>query len=313
MILRNRFADYLQFELNRSPHTLKAYLHDIDSFLDFIQHEHPGIEPQQVELPVIRRWLALLSDTDSTRTIRRKTQSLRAFYQWMQRQGFIQTNPAAEVVLAKVPQRLPEFAKESEIEELLAQPLPTTFRDMRRRMVLLLLYSTGIRREELHTITDADIDFNLKELRVLGKRNKQRVLPLPDQLIDEIKSWQEIRNNHYPDLPHPRALIAGKNGAVSSASLYKIVREALAATSTTKKSPHTLRHTFATTMLNNGSSLDSVKEFLGHSSLATTQIYTHLSFAQLRETYTAAHPRAHRTDHPGASTPGASLETEGPS
>lgn len=298
MPLRNRFADYLALELNRSPHTVKAYMHDIQSFFEFANSIYPDFKPEATDLPLLRRWLAALSDHDSTRTLRRKTQSLRAFFQWMMRQGYITSNPAAEVVLAKIPSKLPEFVKESELEELLATPTQGDFHAARTHIVLLLLYSTGIRREELRTVTDADIDFSLREMRVLGKRSKQRILPLPDPLIAEIREWQKIRDNRYPSLPEPRPLIAGKSGAVSPATLYKIVNDSLSATSATKKSPHVLRHTFATTMLNNGSSLDSVKEFLGHTSLSTTQIYTHLTFSQLRDAYTAAHPRANSSPAP---------------
>ena len=149
-----------------------------------------------------------------------------------------------------------------------------------------------MRQEELRTLTDADIDFSLGEAKVTGKRAKQRVVPLPTELLGEIARWQKARDSRYPDLGSPKPLICGRNGLISKKTLYNIVNSSLASSSAMKKSPHVLRHTFATSMLNGGAALDSVKEFLGHSSLSTTQIYTHLSFNELKKAYNSAHPRA---------------------
>lgn len=289
-----RFAEYLRLELNRSPHTVEAYCRDTDSFASWLAPEG-GFDAASVTTSDIRAWLAMRARSDSALTLRRKAQSLRAYFHWLLRQGEIHANPAADLILAKAPKRLPEFVKTAEIEELISSGRSGDFAAARRRFILLMLYSTGMRQEELRTLTDRDIDFSLREAKVTGKRSKQRVIPLPEPLIREIREWQSLRDSRYPtavDQAGSTPLIAGPQGFISRKTLYDIVHDALSATSTPKKSPHVLRHTFATAMLNNGADLDSVKEFLGHSSLSTTQIYTHLSFAELQRAYSSAHPRS---------------------
>lgn len=287
------FIEYLRFELNRSHNTVEAYTRDLTSFVAWLGQDFDSFTPRAVTTALIRTWLAQLAPSESALTLRRKTQSLRAYFRWALKKGIIDKNPAADVILAKAPKHLPEFSKEAEIEDALATHTGSPFRDARRHIILLLLYSTGLRQEELRTLTDADIDLSLREAKVTGKRSKQRVIPLPDSLIEEIREWQKIRDSHIAPDPNPRLrpLIAGSKGPISKKTLYNIVHEALSGSSATRKSPHTLRHSFATAMLNNGADLNSVKEFLGHSSLSTTQIYTHLSFAELRQSYSSAHPR----------------------
>lgn len=288
------FERYLRYELNRSPHTVEGYCRDITQFAAWVTDNAAGkhFDPSSVTTGDIRAWLSSMAGDDSALTLRRKTQSLRAYFRFLMKRGVISSNPASDVILAKAPKRLPEFVKEKEIEEIVGNYDTSDFRSMRQHIVMLLLYSTGLRREELRTVTDADIDFSLREMKVTGKRSKQRNIPLPDELITEIKRWQSVRDLKYPDLAAPKPLIAGPSGALSRGAIYDIVREALASSSALRKSPHILRHTFATAMLNSGASLDSVKEFLGHASLSTTQIYTHLSFAELKKAYSSAHPRS---------------------
>lgn len=283
-----RFEEYMRLELNHSRHTVEAYIRDLRQFAQW----QGGLDASSVTTADIRAWLSSLASQDKARTIRRKAQSLRAFFRWLLKRGEISHNPASDIILAKIPKTLPEFVKEQEIEEVVTAPVARDFRGQRAHIVMLLLYSTGLRQEELRTLTDADIDFALREAKVTGKRSKQRVIPLPCSLLEEIAAWQKTRDAEYPHLPSPRPLIAGAHGHISKSSLYGIVRNALAPTSASRKSPHILRHTFATSMLNNGAALDSVKEFLGHSSLSTTQIYTHLSFNELKKSYSAAHPRS---------------------
>lgn len=298
-----RFIEYLSLELNRSKHTVEAYGRDITQFADWITtSEADEFEPCSVTTSDLRAWLGELARASSPLTLRRKAQSIRAFFRWMLRIGEIRSNPAADLILAKAPKRLPEFVRETEIENIITKEADD-FSKKRSRFILLMLYSTGLRQEELRTITDDDIDFSLREVKVTGKRSKQRIIPLPDPLLAKIKEWQQLRDSRYPDtIPHrkQKPLIAGPHGFLSKKTLYDIVHSALGESSTSRKSPHVLRHTFATTMLNNGADLDSVREFLGHSSLATTQIYTHLSFAELKRTYRQAHPRS---ENAGSSRP----------
>ncbi len=290
----DKFDQYLRLELNRSLNTTEAYRRDLTEFASWITNNRiDTFNPIDVTTSDMRAWLASSASKLSHLTLRRKAQSLRAFYRWLHLCGKINTNPAADLQLAKAPKHLPTFIKETEIEELLNElQSRQDFASIRARMILLLLYSTGIRQEELRTLTDYDIDYSLGEMRVTGKRNKQRVIPLPIELMNEIQEWQSTRDAHNQSSSEIKALFPGEHGFISRATLYRIVNLGLASTSSSKKSPHVLRHTFATAMLNNGAALDSVKEFLGHTSLSTTQIYTHLSFAELNRTYRAAHPRA---------------------
>jgi len=290
MDLIKQFGDYMRLELNRSRHTVEAYTRDMSQFAGWLG----GLDVSSVTTTDMRAWLSSLAGKDSPITLRRKTQSLRAFFHWLLKRGIVRHNPAADITLAKAPKRLPEFVKEQEIEEIVSSYNPADFRQLRAHIVMLTLYSTGLRQEELRTLTDADISFSLREAKVTGKRSKQRVVPLPVPLLEEISRWQKVRDMHYPSLPDPKPLIAGPNGAISKRTLYNIVRSSLASSSAMRKSPHILRHTFATSMLNNGAALDSVKEFLGHASLSTTQIYTHLSFNELKRSYVAAHPRSNK-------------------
>lgn len=302
--LTERFRDYLVLELNRSRNTSEAYCRDISQFTGWLTGDNQDFRPDGVTTSDVRSWLGGLAPHLSPASLRRKAQSLRAFYHWMMKTGIATSNPGADIVLAKLPKRLPSFVRESEIEEILEETeqgaadgggagQKKDFFTAREHIILLILYSTGIRQEELRTLRDSDVDFSLREIKVLGKRSKQRVIPIADTLIEEIRRWQSLRNDEFGSLPSDAPLIPGHNGRpISKSSLYNIVKETLASTSASKKSPHVLRHTFATSMLNAGSNLDSVKEFLGHTSIATTQIYTHLSFAELRKNYSGAHPRA---------------------
>ncbi len=300
------FCRFLQYELNRSRHTSEAYCRDINQFIAWLCTGSAEFHPQDVTMADIRSWLGSMAKQLSPATLRRKAQSIRAYYHWLMKSGAVASNPASDIILAKIPKRLPSFVRENEMERLLdskntlpqieavgASDFNREFKQAREHIILLMLYSTGIRQEELRTLKDADINFSLREIKVLGKRLKERVIPIADALLDEIRAWKEIRDNKFKDLPVNPPFIPGNGGeAISKASLYNIVKAGLSTTSSAKKSPHVLRHTFATAMLNSGSNLDSVKEFLGHSSISTTQIYTHLSFAELKQNYTGAHPRS---------------------
>lgn len=291
-----RFLDYLRAEANRSKLTVEAYGRDLRQFAEWLvadgsNGESRGFDFRSVTLSDIRAWLGREAEAGvKPVSLRRKAQSLRAFYRWACRMGLTDSNPAADVTLAKPPKPLPQFARESELEDILELPAKT-FEEKRAHLAVGILWSLGLRQAELLLITDADISIYAAEIKVTGKRNKQRVVPVPPPLLREITDWQKIRDDKYPDLPEPRPLMAGPHGAISKNSLYQIIKKALASTSASKKSPHTLRHSFATSMLSDGSDLDAVREMLGHASLQTTQIYTHLSFREIRKSY-AAHPRA---------------------
>lgn len=289
------FLQYLALELNRSDLTVEAYGHDTRQFAMWITNGHPAdFDPASVTVADVRAWLTqLAAGGDTPRTIRRKTQSLRAFFLFLRKRGVIPTNPAADLKLAKIGKPLPNFMREEELEKALSvTPEESDIYQVRDYIIVDLLYSTGMRRAEILALTDDDVDRSSCQLRITGKRRKQRLMPLPLPLLERISAWQNLRDKTWPDLPTPRPLIAGPRGQVTYAAIAGAVKRLLGDTSCPKRTPHVLRHSFATAMLNDGADLNTVREMLGHTSLATTQIYTHLSFAQLRDNYLEAHPRA---------------------
>ncbi len=303
----SKFENYLKYELNRSLLTVEAYMRDLREFAIWLSGGEIDIfNPRDVTPTDIRAWISSMARRSSATTIRRKTQSLRAFFRWMVKTGYIDTNPASNVILAKISKPLPEFVRENEMENLLLDKPSSDLSEsdnlknhairLRNHLILNFLYSTGLRQAELLLLDDSHISLTRLEAKVTGKRNKQRVVPIAPELAEEIKEWQQLRDKIYPDLPSPAPLLPGRTGKMSKPALYKIVHDGLASTGSAKKSPHVLRHTFATAMLNDGANLDTVREMLGHASLATTQIYTHLSFRELKKNYDSAHPRATTTE-----------------
>lgn len=207
-------------------------------------------------------------------------------------------NPAADVTLAKTPRPLPNFIPAAEMDTLLSNPEPSAdeFQAALDHVVMATFYATGIRRAELLSLTDTSISFEAKEMKVTGKRRKTRIIPLPQQLLDEIARWQQLRDSTVEKRTPPDRLFCGRRGTFSTFSLSQIISRMLAPTSAAIQSPHVLRHTFATAMLNGGADINSVKELLGHASLASTQIYTHLTFDELKKSYDSAHPRSIHPD-----------------
>lgn len=295
------FLTYIRLELNRSPLTMDAYGRDLHEFSSYLAAKASGGVScdesgmlRDATTPDVRGWLASMARNGiSPRSLRRKTQALRAYYRCLRKRGEVAVNPAAEVQLAKIGRKLPEYVREQEMERILENPQISGDPDMNRRNRLLLniLYTCGIRRAELIKITDPDIDFHSKELRVHGKRDKTRIIPLPDTLLDEIRAWQKTRDSIF-QLSNPKPLFCTKSGPMTGSTVYNLVRKELLATGSTHKGPHSIRHTFATSMLNGGAEINSVKELLGHASLQSTQIYTHLTFSDIRKAYDAAHPRS---------------------
>lgn len=289
------FLNYLRHELYRSDHTVEAYERDLRQFAAFFCADPAAtFHPEEVTTADIRRWLSRLADEGlSPASLRRKTQSLRAFFRFLCRRKTIPTNPASGVALAKLPKPLPDFVRDADMERIL-EPLPpdSSLPAIRDHLILHLLYATGLRRSELLSLTDSSISADASQLRVIGKGNKERVIPIARALAQEIAQWQTLRDATWPDLPQPRPIIATMHGAMSAANLELTIKRLLRQERAGRKSPHTLRHTFATAMLNGGADLNSVRAILGHASLATTQIYTHLQTSDLKRAYTAAHPRA---------------------
>lgn len=288
------FLQYLRIELNRSLLTVRAYEADLRGFNDFLIKSGIAVSDTGFFIPTavgtgdVREWMAALTEEGaSPASVRRRIQSLRSYFKFLLRRGVVTANPAESVTLPRLHRKLPSIATHDDLSEALDTAAST-----RDALILELLYGCGLRRAELLGIVDTDINPYSRELRVRGKGNKQRVIPLPPVLLDHIARWQRERDDLYPGLPEPRPLIATRYGAMSQAMLYKIVHEALLSTGASRKSPHTLRHSFATRLLNAGADLNSVKSLLGHASLAATQIYTHLAYSELSQEWRKAHPRS---------------------
>lgn len=288
------FLRYLRLELYRSDHTVEAYSSDLRGFNDFLhnsgvpQDDAGFFVPDAVTTADIREWVAALSESGIGNTsLRRKIQSLRAFFKFLVKRGILSSSPAAAIPLPKKSRHLPEVASSSEVEKVISGEQSAL-----KSLALELLFGCGLRRSELLSITDESVNPYSRELRILGKGNKERVIPLTDGILGRIQEWQRLRDEEYPDLPSPRKLMVTRSGGMSASTLYRIVHEAMEPTTASRKSPHTLRHSFATTLLNSGADINSVKELLGHSSLAATEIYTHVAFADLKKDYGKAHPRA---------------------
>jgi integrase/recombinase XerC len=292
------FLDYLKFERNYSPYTINAYKEDLLQFKDYIENElKEDFLVDRIDSDQVRGWLASLMDMKrSSTTVNRKLSSLKSFFKFLVRQQVLLNSPIHLLNGPKNKKPLPYFVKEKDMEEVLdGDEFGDTFEGVRNRLVIEMLYDTGIRRSELVGIKDADVDFEKSLLKVTGKRNKQRLIPFAQELNGLLHIYIERRDREVGNASG--WLIVRKNGEqISTAMIYSIVKKSLSVIpSLSKRSPHVLRHSFATSMLNNGAELNAVKELLGHESLASTSIYTHTSFEELKKVY-HAHPRAQKKE-----------------
>jgi len=291
MNIFDAFANYLKFEKNYSSHTIKAYISDLQQCNAFIVLQNKDLF--SAETSDLRAWIiSLLEDNVSASSIHRKISSLKTFYHFLQREKLVSKNPTRKLILPKTKKRLPVFVEEKNMLELFSHlTFDDNFSGKRDKLVLSLLYATGIRLSELIGLKINDIDFSQKTIKVLGKRRKERIIPFGTILEQDLKSYLFSRNEN--ELNSPYLIITEKNKPAYPKLIYRIVHSYLTITSNIdKKSPHVLRHTFATHLLNNGADLNAIKELLGHANLAATQVYTHNSFEQLKKVYNKAHPRA---------------------
>lgn len=287
----DRFEQYLLVEKRYSDHTLTAYCVDVDQFIQFL--EIASKELVNVRSTQIRSWVVHLFDLGvSKKTINRKLSSLRTFFKWLKKEGLINANPLAKVNGPKNEKRLPQFAKESELLKEKLEPLfAEGFEGARDQLIFELFYQTGIRLSELIGLKDGDVQTD--KIKVLGKRNKERIIPISKELSILIQKYRYLRSQEGISSTY---LFVLKNGnKLYTKFVYRKINDYLgSATSLDKTSPHVLRHTFATHMLNNGAGLETLKDLLGHANLSATQVYTHNSFAQLTRIYSQAHPRGHK-------------------
>jgi len=289
------FIDYLKFEKRYSPHTITSYNNDISQFSFFIAKTYTGITIDKIGHNHIRSWMVeLVNNSISSKSINRKISSLRSFYNYLMKQAIVSKNPTLKIVTPKIAKRLPEFIQERNIAKIFDNIIDGDFEDFRNRLIIEFFYSTGIRRIELINIKDGDIDSALCTVKVLGKGNKERIIPLSKNLLLRIKRYRKLRAELFDDSHYDENFFVTSKGSKMYPKLvYNIVRRYLSnVTTSSKRSPHILRHTFATHMMNGGADLNAVKELLGHANLAATQIYTHNSIEKLKEVYKKAHPKS---------------------
>jgi len=287
------FVHYLRFEKRYSPHTLSAYECDVTQFNDYLQSNYPNITIANATHFHIRSWLATQKELSQTaRSINRKMSSLSSLYVYLEKNGLATQNPVKKLHALRLPERLPTAMKEVETEKLLHDtPLPEGFEGQTIQLICELFYATGIRRSELQHLKENDIEWSRKTIRILGKGNKERLIPVSEQTLHNLKVYltEKRKQEHYNDiylfnLPSGLPLYA--------VYINRVVKtHMLNATTLHKKTPHVLRHSFATHLLNNGANIQAIKELLGHSSLAATQVYTHNDISRLKEIHKQNHPR----------------------
>lgn len=294
MQLIEKYLKYLRYERNYSSHTEISYSEDLLQFATFLKNECEDIDIKSVDTDIIRKWVVSLMENKLTaRSANRKLSALKSFFKYLLRTGEVTKDPTRRVSGPKIKRPLPSFVDDKDMELVLAEvDGESIFEQVRNKTMLELFYVTGMRRAELIGLKDIDIDFSAGNIQVTGKRNKQRLIPFSNNTKSLLEEYIIIRNEQVENLSG--YLFVKKNGEKLYPMLvYRIVSQNLKWIPTlSKTSPHVLRHTFATAMLNNGADINAVKELLGHSSLAATEIYTHTSFEELKKIYNKAHPRA---------------------
>ena len=290
----NEFLNYLKFERNRSDLTIKNYGEDLRAFKEFYGNLEGCHSWKSVDSDIIRDWMESMMDKGNNATsINRRLSALRSFYRFALARKLVDKDPVHGVTGPKKGRPLPQFLKENEMDRLLdAESWTESFEDVRDRTVIMTFYETGIRLSELIGLDDSMVDFSNRQLKVTGKRNKQRVIPFGEELLAMLRDYMKCRDKEV-NRQSEALFVSAKGQRMTSSQVREAVRKNLSKVCTLKKrTPHVLRHTFATAMLNNKAGIESVKKLLGHESLSTTEIYTHTTFEQLKREYYSAHPRA---------------------
>ncbi|MCF6170561.1 MAG: tyrosine-type recombinase/integrase [Bacteroidales bacterium] len=287
------FLQYISTEKRYSKHTLTAYKHDLRSFADFLAEEYDQDNIEYASPEMIRTWVVKMMDSGlSTRSVNRKISTLNSYYRHLIIKGVILNNPAKNISTLKNASQLPVVISLEQIKTYFERKIDESdFPSVRNKLIIDLLYSSGIRRTELILLTTTSIDFANKTLKVSGKRNKERLIPLSNQMMEQLQKYLELKEETFKGATPP-LIVTNKGGKAYPKFIYRIVNSELKGITSTRKSPHVLRHTFATHLLNNGADLNTIKELLGHASLTATQVYTHTTIEQLKSIYNQAHPRA---------------------
>ncbi len=288
------FLRYIRFEKRMSPHSVTAYQTDLAQFQDYLFTQFALDESREIKHTHIRSWIADMSEKGiSPQSLQRKISTLKSFFKYLLRIGALAVNPTAQVHGLKVPKRLPVYLEEEQTEKITdALQYTEGWEGETRKLIIEILYQTGIRRSELIQLKEEDISFSRAVIHVMGKRNKERQIPVSQELLKAMQAYMNEKRKMFPAVCS--YLLVLKSGAqLYPKYVYEAVRKQLTCLTTLqKKSPHVLRHTFATQLSNNGAELNAIKELLGHSSLAATQIYTHNNIERLKEVYRKTHPKS---------------------
>jgi len=290
----SHFLDYLTFEKRFSHHTLTSYRTDLTQFISYCETQYDKvIIPADINHITIRSWVVnLMENANGSKTVNRKITALKTFYKFLIRNQVVDSNPMLKVISPKLPKRLPQFVEEDKMKEILEKAYSLDFIGVRDKLIVEVFYCTGIRLSELINLQNSNIDLYSNTLKVTGKRDKERIIPFHKSLRDLILQYNSLIQSE--QIPDNQYFFIQKNGKkLYPKMVYNIVTKAIGEVSSQdKKSPHILRHTFATHMLNNGADLNAIKELLGHANLSATQVYTHNTIEKLKNIYKQAHPKA---------------------
>lgn len=292
------FIEYLRFERNYSDKTAEEYQTDLEAFRRFYEAMDGDFSWREMSADIVRQWIVEMMDRGNAATsVRRRLSSLRSFYKFLLRRGLVTKDPVYNITGPKIEKKLPSYVRETEMDRLFdGDFFEEDYEGFRDRMILLTFYSTGIRLSELVGLKEKDVDLDQMQLKVTGKRDKQRIIPYGDEFGDSLRQYYVVRGAfaRQKNSADTSLFLDERDGlCINPVKVRNIVKKYLSMVTTQQRnSPHVLRHTFATAMLNHKADLQSVKELLGHESLSTTEIYTHTTFEQLKETYNQAHPRA---------------------
>ena len=288
------FIQYLQFEKRYSPHTVISYQTDLDQFFAFLTSQYDAPSLSAITPGFVRSWLAEMRGEEMTpKSLNRKISSLKSFFKLQMKMGEVKQSPMATIVSPKVGKRLPSFVAENDMETLQRHvEFPATWKGQTDKLLLDLFYATGMRLSELISLKDSQLDVSNSQVKVLGKGNKERIIPVSKELVNQLDTYVANKKVLFSEAPS-NLFVNEKGKALYPKYVYNVVKANLSLVTTLqKKSPHILRHTFATHLTNNGADLNAVKELLGHSSLAATQVYTHNTIEKLKDVYKKAHPKA---------------------
>ena len=294
MALLDSFFSYIKYERKLSANTLIAYSNDLAQFSSYCTNTFEIEQPELAQAMHIKSWmLQLMNDETQARSIGRKLATLRSFFKFLNRKEYINSNPMLKISTPKFAKKLPEFVAENKMEELLENDnFGTGFANVRDRLMIELFYATGMRLTELITLTTNDIDLYNMQINVIGKGNKQRRIPLISSLKSAIEQYLHLRSEYFANNTEKYFFLTDRGNKIYPKFAYRLVTEKLnLVTSAERKSPHVLRHSFATNLLNNGADINAIKEIMGHSNLSATQIYTHNTFDKIKKSYLQAHPR----------------------